>query len=358
MALQTRNVFIDTQAFVKAGLDFQSKTIQAFAGACELGEFNHLATTITIQEIQDKIEDAITEGLGRVLDFRRKAKILEGSNDPIIAGFFAVYDSDQVQANALEVFQEFIDDCKTTVLDLKKVDADEVFRRYFQHEAPFQEGKKKDEFPDAFSLLAVEAHLGDRDECYIVSEDGDLRAFCEGNKRFLLIENLGKLLDIYNSHNSERAESIKSYLAKHEEDIKREIEKQINDADFYNASTWEDADVVFHKVIAVQGYEPDIIRVDDDNCLVSFEVEVLYEVQVEGPDFINGTYDRESGHLITFGRTVREEKQELEVKVELELAFKLQDGKFEIGDIEVIVLGLNSGVEVAVEEEEFIDPRM
>ncbi|RXZ36086.1 hypothetical protein D9O50_05880 [Oxalobacteraceae bacterium CAVE-383] len=358
MALQTRNVFIDTQAFVKAGLDFQSKTIQAFTEACELGEFNHIATTITIQEIQDKITDAISEGLSRVLDFRRKAKLLEGSNDPIIAGLFATYDPAQVQTRALEVFQSFIDDCKTTALDLKKVDADEVFRRYFRHEAPFQEGKKKDEFPDAFSLLAVEAHLGEKEECYIVSEDGDLRAFCEVNKRFLLIENLGKLLDIYNSHDDERSESIKSYLVDHEDGIKEEIEKQINEADFYNASTWEDADVVLHKVLAVQEYDPDIIRIDDESCLVAFEVAVLYEVQVEGPDFINGIYDRESGRLITFDRTVREEEQAFEVKVEVELDFELQDGKFKIVDMEVVVLGLNSGVEVAVEEEEFIDPRM
>jgi hypothetical protein len=110
---------------------------------------------------------------------------------------------------------------KTVVADLKKVDAEEIFRHYFEQEPPFQDGKKKDEFPDAFSLAAVESVLNLGEECYVVSEDGDLRAFCNSNKRFILVEDIGKLLDIYNSHDVERSNFIKSYVANHTDAIQQ-----------------------------------------------------------------------------------------------------------------------------------------
>lgn len=352
MALQTRNVFIDTQSFVKAGLDFRSKAIQAFADAASDGAFNHLMTTITVQEVKDKIHDAIKEGLNRVMDFRRKAKMLETSTNPIIAGFFAEYDHGSVQSHAQEVFQGFIDDSNATVLDLSKVDANEVFRKYFQHEAPFQEGKKKDEFPDAFSMLAIEASLGKDEKCYVVSEDPDLKAFCAANNRFLLIEDLAKLLDLYNSHDEDRAAAIKAYLAAHDGDIRKAITEQVNDAEFYNVSTWDDAEVNSHMVNGVDDFDPDIISIDDETCLASFDVTVHYEVVVDGPDFINGYYDREEDRMYAAGKTRREETSSLDVTVEIEMSFEVQNNKFVITDMHVHVANLGSGIEIAVEESE------
>ncbi|MDM0013444.1 PIN domain-containing protein [Variovorax sp. J22P168] len=352
MALQTRNVFIDTQSFVKAGLDFRSKAIRAFADAAGDDEFNHLMTTISVQEVKNKIHDAIKEGLGRVMDFRRKAKMLETSTNPVIAGFFAAYDQASVQSHAQDVFQEFIDDSNATVLDLSKVDANEVFRRYFQHEAPFQEGKKKDEFPDAFSMLAIEANLKNDEECYVVSEDSDLMAFCAENKRFLLIEDLASLLDLYNSHDEERATAIKSYLAIHDEQIRKEIADEVERAEFYNVSTWDDAEVHSHTVIGVDNFDPDIISMDDETCLVSFDVAVHYEVVVEGPDFINGYYDREEDRMYAAGKSRREESSSLDVSVEIEMFFEVQENKFVITDMIVQVPNLGSGIEIAVEETE------
>lgn len=357
MALQTRNVFVDTQSFVKAGLEFQSRTIQAFAHECGSGELKHITTTVVVREVHDKIKDHIREALNKVQDFRRKAKILEGSTDPVIAGLFARFDAAQIEAQAQEVFKSFMSDADTVIVNLKQVDADEVFRRYFEHEAPFQEGKKKSEFPDAFSLLAVEAHLGEGEECYVVSEDDDLKTFCEANRRFVWIETLSKLLDIYNSHNSERSDFIKKYLEDHTEVIKNAIANQVDEADFNNDSTWEDAEVVDHEVLSVDDFEADIIHIDDEQCVVSFEANVHYKVQVEGPDFVNGTYDKESGRVFTFDNTVREELEELEVKVEIELDYEVRDGKFNVSDMRVLVLNLSSGVEVSVEETPWDDPR-
>jgi predicted nucleic acid-binding protein len=353
MALQTRNVFIDTQVFVKAGLEFTSRTIQAFADVCAKGDLKHITTRIVVGEVNDKISEHIKEALDKVKEFRRKAKILSGSQEPNIVGLFAEFDSEQVKKHAQEVFQAFLEESDSTVLDLKRVDADEVFRRYFEHEPPFQEGKKKSEFPDAFSMLALDTHLAEQDEIYIVSEDTDLIAFCTTHGRFHIVDSLSKLLDIYNTHDTQRSEFIKGYLEGEKEKIRAEIERQVNEASFYNHSTWEDAEVENHHVVSVEDFEPSIIYISDEDCQISFEVSVRYSVTVEGPDFVNGTYDREEGRMFTFGKSRQDEEGVLELTIEGELDFEVKNGSFVAGELNLMVLGLSSGIEVSVDEVNF-----
>jgi hypothetical protein len=354
MPLRTRNVFIDTQAFVKAGLDFQSRTIQAFADASGKGELNHIITSISKNEIRDKISDSIKEALNRVVDFRRKAKLLENNPDPVISGLFSQYDPEHVHSLAQDVFQSFIDNSNAQIVSLEKVNAEEVFARYFSQQPPFQEGKKKHEFPDAFSLMAIQAHLKKDEECYVVSEDGDLKAFCAANPKFILVEDLGKLLDVYNSHDEMRFEFINKFIADNVAIIKKRIEEQVDRAEFYNNSTWEDAEVTLHSVQGIDDFDPDIIYIDDDSCFATFVVEVRSSVEVEGPDYINGVYDRENGNVITFNNTIREDEVTIEVKVEIEFDFEVKNDIFVIQDMRVHLPEMYRGIEIAVEEDEYI----
>lgn len=357
MPLQTRNVFIDTQSFVRAGLDFQSRAIQSFAEACDEGKLKHIMTTVVMNEVQDKIKEHIREALGKVQEFRRKAKILEGSTDPIIAGLFAPFDPSAIEAQALAVFQDFTNKAGSSIVDLRKVDAEEVFRRYFGQEAPFQAGKKKDEFPDAFSMLAVENSLNSQECCYIVSEDGDLKAFCEGHKKFILIETLGKLLDLYNSHEDERSNFIKEYFASKHDDIVNGITSQMKDAEFNNISSWEGSQVVDHEILNIGPIEIDIIEIDDEQCFATIDSWVDFNVVVEGPDFNNGTYDKETGRMYTFEDVVRVEAGSMPIRVEIVLDFDVSDGKFEATNMDVRVQGIANGIEVSVDENEWDDPR-
>ncbi|WP_313388074.1 PIN domain-containing protein [Achromobacter aegrifaciens] len=349
MALQTKFVFIDTQSFVKAQLDFDSKALKAFVDACAGDELDHLITTITVREVKDKITSHIEEGLTSVLQFRRKAKILETSHDPIVKGFFAQFDKEAIHAGAQQAFDDFLSESKSSILDLKKVDPDSVFSLYFDRQSPFGDGKKKTEFPDAFSLMAIQSHIAE--ECvYVVSQDTDLIRFCQDHQKFIHIETLEKVLDILNSHESERAKFIKDYLQEKDGYLRNLIEESVNEASVYNNSTWEDAEVIEHSVTHVGDIEPNIIEIDDESCTVSFEVIVQYEVQVSGPDFVNGMYDKEDGRMYTFDDTIREELEEITLDVECTLYYEVTDGKFVMGEMDVDIHGIHSGIEVSIEE--------
>lgn len=355
MPLKTRNVFIDTEFFVKAGLDFSSRTLESFKDICGTGELNHITSAIVVREVNGKISDHIQEALNSVNTFRRKAKILTHSKNIVIKGLFAELNQKEIVDQGLDIFTNFLEDSNTKILSLSEVNSDEIVEMYFERKAPFQDGKKKNEFPDAFTMLALRNYLSHNEEIYVISEDKDLIAFCEANPKFIIIDSLSKLLDLYYAHDEERSNFIKEFINSHKDIIKEKIKKDIEEADAYNSSSWEDAEVDSLSVIEISDFEPSIIHIDDDSCQISFEVETNYMVSVTGPDYSTGVYDREDGHLYAYDYTTRDESGNLNLTVELELNYIIQNEKFNIQDFEVYIPDLSGGIEVEVEENGYDD---
>lgn len=355
MPLKTRNVFIDTEFFVKAGLDFSSRTLESFKEICSSGKLNHITSTIVVREVNGKIEDHIQEALNSINTFKRKAKILTYSSNTVIKSLFAELNQKEIVDQGLDVFTHFLEDSNTKILSLSQVNSDEIVEMYFERKAPFQEGKKKNEFPDAFTMLALRNHLSDSEQIYVISEDKDLIAFCNDNPKFILIESLSKLLDLYYDHDEERSNFIKEFIKNHKNIIKKNITKDIEEAEAYNSSSWEDAEVDSLSVIEVSDFEPSIIHIDDDSCQISFEVEAKYMVSVRGPDHSTGVYDREEGRLYAFDYTTREESGSLNLTVELELFYMLENDKFHIQNFDLYIPDLSGGIEVNVEENGYDD---
>ncbi|MDG6401529.1 PIN domain-containing protein [Pseudomonas quasicaspiana] len=350
MPLQTRNVFIDTEFFVKAGLDFSSKTLDSFKDICSKDELKHITTTIVVREVTRKISEHIGEALNGVNSFRRKAKILTNSTDAVVRNLFVPFDQEEIEKHAIQVFNNFLDESCTKVVDLSKVDGNEIVEMYFNQTPPFQGGKKKNEFPDAFTLLAVKGALRGREEIYVVSEDRDLITFCNENPRFIQIDSLSKLLDLYNAHDEDRSSFIKDYIEQNERKIKKNIKEQIENTDAYNASTWEDAEVQEFSILGVSDFDPSIIHIDDEECQIVFDVEVHYKVKVTGPDYENGRYDREDDVIYTFDETTQVEEGTLTFPVEVDLSYEVDDGEFIIQGMDINVQGLSGGIEFGVEE--------
>ncbi len=357
MPLITRNVFIDTEFFVKASLDFHSRTIKYFEELCGDKELNHITSTIVVNEVKRKIADNIKEALKGINNFRRKASVLKEYEDESIKGLFLEIDEADLIAKALSAFEDFLDSSDATIVDMKGVDGNEIIDMFFDKKSPFST-KKPNEFRDAFSLLAVRSVLGKQEKIYVVSDDPDHKAFCEENDQFVSIETLSELLDIYNKHNNQRSEFVGKFLLSKKEDIKTIIKEQLEDAGAYNSSIWEDSEVDSYKVIEVGDFEPKIIHLDDENCQITFDVNVKFHAYVSGPDYVNGHYDREDGRIYTFDTTERQEEEEQSFSVELDLYFEADAEAFINDEFDLHINGISSGVEFSVEETPWEDPRM
>lgn len=357
MPLVTRNVFIDTEFFIKASLDFHSRTIKAFEDLCGDDELSHITSTIVVNEVKRKIVEHIKDALKGISNFRRKAAILKEYDDENIQNLFVEIDGADLEAKALKAFDDFIDASNATVVDMSAVDGNEIIDMFFKQQSPFSH-QKPNEFRDAFSLLAIRSALKGQEKVYVISADPDHKSFCEANEQFISVETLSALLDIYNKHNDQRSRFVEEFLLRKKDEIKGVIKEQLEQAEAYNSSTWEDAEVDQFDVVEVGDFEPKIIHLDDESCQITFDVGVKLLVSASGPDYVNGHYDREDGVLYTFDTVERQEEEDKEFSVELDLSFEADTEEFINDEFDLNIKGIGGGIEFSVEETPWEDPRM
>lgn len=358
MTLLTKNVFIDTQFFVAAELDFWSGSISSFEELCQKGELVHVTNTVVVQEVKKKILESIKEGLKGIENFQRRAGFIR-SDKNLVKKVFPVISEDELSEKGFADFEAFLKATRAKILDMEKVDPNEILEMFFKQKRPFGAAKKQNEFRDAFSLVSLRQELKDGERIYVVSNDPDHKAFCASNDKFISVENLNSLLDICYKHiEVKRSEFIERFLKENKENIIQELRSQLESADGYNASTWEDSELEEFSIAEVADFEPEITHVDDDRCRVNFDVAVKILVTVTGPDAVNGHYDKEDGVLYTFDTVERKEEEQHDFSVELDIFFEVDEGEFINPQFDLTVEGLHKGIEFGVEETPWEDPRM
>ncbi|KTB91582.1 hypothetical protein AO073_01530 [Pseudomonas syringae ICMP 11293] len=356
MPLATKNVFIDTEFYVKAELDFESKTFKSFEELCQKGELVHITSTVVEQEVKKKILESIKEGLKNLENFKKRAGFLR--NDKELAGkIFPELTEEELKIKGHGDFQEFLDSSFAKIVDMSKVNPNEILDMFFKQIRPFG-AKKPNEFRDAFSLLAIRSALERGEKIYVISADPDHRAFCQGNDQFISVDTLSGMLDICYKHIDARSEFVERFLQEKNEAIRQEIRSLLNDADGYNSSTWEDSELDHFEVIEIDDFEPQITHLDAESCLINFDVEVKFKLEVTGPDTANSFYDREDDVLHVFDTSTRTEEEEFNFSVEIELSFESDEGKFINEEFKLSIIDLHKGIEFGVEEYPYEDPRM
>ena len=116
MKLESRCVFVDTQSFVKMGLNFNHPALQSFLGLCKDKKLFHLTTSIVKREVESKIKLSIQDALNSLQGFRRKARLLEKIDDDNIKALFNEIDEAEVHKRAISVFESFLNKSDSKIL--------------------------------------------------------------------------------------------------------------------------------------------------------------------------------------------------------------------------------------------------
>lgn len=353
--LETKKVFIDTQYFVKAGLHFDNASLKSFKQHCKDGELENISTSVVQKEVEGKIRASVDEALAARKTFMRKARLLSTLDEPKIQSLFSDIQDGDIHESALKVFNEYLEECKTTTVDASNVEAEELLELYFNKMPPFGDGKKKSEFPDAISILSLKSQLTTDEKIYIVSDDKDLKTFCDSDTQLISVESLDKLLDLYNIHQDTGSEKVKKYFETNRSMVEDKITSYLEGCDVYNSSTWEDAEVDDGlSVVSVGEINPHVVFINDEESSVTFDIDVEFEVTVTGPDFNNGTYDKEDGVIYTFDSTSNTVLISTTYTVEIYLMYEFVDGELKEPEIhDIHISGVSSGIEVSVEENEY-----
>lgn len=351
LMLETKNVFLDTQCYVRSNFNLSTPAFTAFRKACEIEELIFLSTSVVENEVLNRLSQSIKDSLSSLQTFRKKASILSTINNKNLSSLFNEINENDINSEAENVLHSFNASCKYEYIEADLVSTEELLSLYFEKKPPFGAGKKKVEFPDAISMLSIESHLSSDEKSYIISGDKDLRDYCEHKPQLIYIESLDKLIDIYNQHNNVRTDKVKNHVISQSKSITSLIIKYIEGCDVYNNSTWEDAEVESFQVHNISDLEPKVINITNDECMLTMDVVAQISVEVTGPDFTNGTYDRESGQVYTYGSTTREEILNINLTVELNLSFEYENGELlDIDHVDVYIPDAFGGIEVDVEE--------
>lgn len=185
------------------------------------------------------------------------------------------------------------------------INVSDILSCYFEKKPPFHaENPKKNEFPDAISLLSLEGWASDNEtEMIVVSRDGDWIAFCENSEKLHHVKDLPTALALFQSPDAavwKMVEDLRSMLNDPKSEVFSRIEHEIRDLEWAEYITF-DGDSQFQ-------FEEDDPYVDIEKCyfvdrndaivvtdIDEDAVSVIFALQVKGEVVVNYEFQKWDG---------------------------------------------------------------
>jgi len=345
--LKSRNVFVDTQAFVQLRLRFDHPTLKRLRDLCGSGMLQLVLTETVVGEVRAKLKEHFSEAAKSLGQFHNLAGLLEQA---LPKGLFAKTSEDEILSLAQKAWDDYIVDSKAIVAPASAVSASDLLRMYFNSEPPFGTGKKKNEFPDAIAMLSVASWLKTNEAAiYIVSEDPDLEKWCELNAgNAFHVKSLPAFLNLYNQAEVERLTELARDIIDRQGPWVLEVIKD----NFVNCGfTYVDnpeADVSDISVHSIQTYDVNVIEVDDERALVAVTVEIEFTATIEGPDYDRGTWDSEDKMYVYLPDFTLDHRFNEKYDAAVEFSFSAE--KEEIDEILSVVIEDGSDITLRIDD--------
>lgn len=288
-------VFIDTSIYEAENFFAPGNRINSLKQLAAEGKIKLVTTEITIQETRNHIISKVRESWNA---FDKDSVIFR--NHPEIDSWRKATDKKKEIEYVLSLFKEFLANSKTKVLDYNYcTSVEKVFSDYFEKKKPFGEGKKKDEFPDAFVLTSLEKYSSEVHQRVIVlSNDSDMSEY---ESKSLRHEDFRRYVS------TKVAEGVAlDRVAKKLEEEKMFLEPKIKDAvvdyldDFRLYLTLLNlTEVSYHSIeqviVVIDEDDYEVLSVKEDAVEIEIQPEVRFKVNVDYVNYDFATYDREDG---------------------------------------------------------------
>lgn len=291
--LKTRNIFIDTQTFVQNRLRFEHPTFRRLRELCALGQLNLVLSETVVGEVRAKLHDQMQEASRTLSNFQKTIGPIDSKIAEAHPGFHVKLDEDFFIQKGYHAWNDYLSSCCTEIISASEVNATKLLSMYFNKEPPFGDGKKKNEFPDAISMLSIEKWLETNAEgIYVVSGDGDLESWCANQAGATSIKSIAELLDLYNITESKLTELVHELYKEEESKFTKEIGATFLNKGFQYGTNW-DAEVTDVQIISVDISDFGVIEVFDDEAVISISAKIEFSARIEGPDYDNASWDSE-----------------------------------------------------------------
>lgn len=221
---------IDTDVIQSHGYKFGEGALHALA-LQRPNWFQVQLTDVVEREVLAHRMDAVSKVVQEMQTAISGAQRTVGQDLRAIKDAFDALDSERVARERFaREFREFVTRLGGGVLPLDgHTLAHDLFVRYFEQLPPF-EVKKKSEFPDAASLLALESYAKNHaTQGIVVSKDGGWATFAKESDYLYHVSSLDELVALFESK-GEKADKVKEKLIRELSDPASELAHQLEAA--------------------------------------------------------------------------------------------------------------------------------
>lgn len=222
--LKTSNVFVDTEQWRSIRFDWKHELAVAVQKSCA-DRLVKLKTTFVVQsEIEAQIESGVDDYVASLMAATNRCTVALRNCGNVLSGFDSEASALMMKHELVACMRGYFRECSAEEIKLRPNVAYQVLGDYFGAKPPFeQNAKKKHEFPDAFSLIALHDWCRDTGEnIYVVSQDKGVRAYCEKSGWLIHIPTLPDLIKLVYEEDPSQI-SIARELALHSREVESAI---------------------------------------------------------------------------------------------------------------------------------------
>lgn len=313
----------DTNIFDEKGGQLSAPALQA-VGKLKHRKFGFLLSETVAKEITDHLvkdaEKALVATRKALGDALAAFDTKKPGRDELL---HIVSGGQTAVAAATRRFAEYVAETGCEIVDDPALaNMRKVFDDYFAGNPPFGSGAKKNEFPDAIALSALEVEAARRNTHFlVVSKDGDWRKSCERSERVHLLPELERALDLINAPPVILKETVQTWLEEGQDgrgEVRGFLSNDIERVDFSvtgNATSGEmEADAYageLKEVLWPDRDEIDIIELGEEEngitpVTLSFPMLLTVKVPIELSFSVWDSVDREAVGM--GGRSVEVER--------------------------------------------------
>jgi len=306
--LLTQNIAFDT-SFIESQNFLAGSKINDLSKLCKDKSIKLFMTDITFREIISRFNENLKQTSEKIIKPREQltssARLLRNFAD--FANYFDFQDISvkKLSKRFYQSFTDWIKENNITIITTDHITIKPVFDDYFDKKLPFKDGKKKHEFPDAFSLYALTDYFKKHNsKAYLLTLDKDLEkssndliiAISDSSSLIdliirtlpeILVEKAIKLIEIeFKKYNVELSEKLYDLIYK-------KIEEEVNTTYEVEGLLIDSLEEVDLSEIELGKYSIVSLNMDTNNVKIECEITFSFKAAFTAEDFSDAWFDKE-----------------------------------------------------------------
>lgn len=338
------SVLIDTSAYEDLRFSFQGKIFETLKRLNVEGKILILSSDVIRKEIRSHLQDAIRSSINIIQNASKKTHRLVQGDLGVLSE--QLNHSNEWKKDLLKIRMKRIDNFFNSInyedLDSSVVNINKIIDDYFEKRAPFGEGRKKHEFPDAFVLNSfLQTNAGNLNRTCLVSKDADWHNFASENEIPHIFPSISEFIDfIHANYDADFVEQLKLKLDSDKDNIAKIIKDEIKDIVFEVSDSWIDAETEINsETLEIEILDFNIISFSSHTASLEANTNVSFHAYFSAEDETAYYKDDETKEWIYLGRNDYMTKVDKQVTANITLSYETHPQAFlDLFEIEEVSL--------------------